>query len=170
MEPVVRKLTERRVGGLYMMQLIMDPKSGMKYVKAALALIGAVVLLVFVFDHYHWSWTIFGGIMGVLFGLIIGLVVIVKLSVKAQAGMFGAALGMGADLVTSATKQGGPQTALNWLADLIASAIAGVTSAGGRTGLLIPSTVNAPLAIGLWIFVATVAIVMLLGALEPKAT
>ena len=106
--------------------------------------------------------------MGVILGLLVGLVVLVKVSIKLQIAAVGAFTGMGIDLAATATQEDGPATALNSLATLISNTVHAAASAAQQTGL--PNPLTVPLSVGIWVFIAVIAITMFIGSLEKEAT
>jgi hypothetical protein len=131
-------------------------------VRAGIALI-IIILIVgsaLAFDYYSWNWGVYGAIVGIVLGLLLGVVILVRVSEAAQAAIVGAAAGMFLDLVTTAATSK-PATALNALAKSVADVVQSARGAAEATGL--PNPAQLPIAVGLWCFIATVALVFVCG-------
>lgn len=133
-----------------------------------LALAGGLAYLV---SALNIPWWVYGVVLGIGFGLLVGMVVLVNVPRSAQLVLLGTMLGVGADAGVNAASPENVGNMVTALARFVSTVVGSVQGATETTGL--PHYSEFPLTIGLWTFLATIALMMLLGTLveqnEPPA-
>jgi hypothetical protein len=125
-----------------------------------IAMLVAVAIWV---SRRKWGLSYRGAFIGVVFGLVISAVIIRRVPLETQLLAIGAILGFGTDLLTSLKDPGGPKTAINRLATMIAGIITETGKAAQTSGLAKPR--EQIIAGGLWAFLATILFTLAIGNL-----
>ena len=150
----------------------MRPRFALKWIVIAVLIILGFVGLNYASRQLAWEPIIYARIVGVALAVLAGLIVLVKVPARWQALFAGSALGISVDEISNGTPNGSNAPGGTSPASLLASLSKYVK---GLSDALIaywpdgPVPTEATVIAGVWAFVLTLGLIMLLGTLQGDA-
>src|SRR5216683_382164 len=152
----------------------MRPRFALKWIILAALIILAFVGLNYASKQLAWEPIIYARIVGFALGLLAGLIVLVSVPARWQALLAGSALGISVDEISNGTPNGSNLPSGTSPASILASlgkVVKGLSDALiANWPEIVPVPTEATVIAGVWAFVLTLGLIMLIGTFQGDAT
>jgi len=152
----------------------MRPRFALKWIILAALIILAFVGLNYAWTQLAWEPIIYARIVGFALGLLAGLIVLVSVPARWQALFAGSALGISVDEISNGTPNGSNLPSGTSPASILASLgkfVKGLSDALiANWPEIVPVPTEATVIAGVWAFVLTLGLIMLIGTFQGDAT